>query len=70
MFPILTDLYPALPAIAVKALFWSFVAGFAERLVPGFLENFADSASRKGADETAKSQAAPTETSRAQAHDE
>jgi hypothetical protein len=70
MFPSLPKLYPGDPVTAVNALFWSFVAGFAERLVPGFLQSFADSASREGPKGKATPKTPPTESSRAQAHDE
>ncbi len=70
LFPNLPRLYPDNAMNAAKALFWAFVAGFAERLVPGFLESFADTAGKRQPKDETPPKPAPAESSRAQAHDE
>ena len=66
LFPSLKTLYPDTPVTAAKALFWSFVAGFAERLVQGLLNSFADAASRQAQDDRAAPKPPPAASSRAQ----
>ncbi|MEN3976896.1 hypothetical protein [Emcibacter sp. SYSU 3D8] len=45
MIEVLVRTYPEKGADLAKFIFWSFVAGFSERLVPQFIDNLASSAS-------------------------